>query len=152
MGFQDQCWVKEQMELRRITPEGLLKLARENPLSGFRSPMAGLKWLVKKFPAKTRSASEMDSTVRVARALSAPVEAPRCERCGNTGRILERIEGQRPRATEQYCDCPMGREIEAVEKRKQTAKAPAKDHAANGRTVWNSRVAGIGTGENHASS
>jgi hypothetical protein len=80
MGFQDQCWVKEQMESRRITPEGLLKLVRENRLSGFRSPMAGLKWLVKKFPAKTRSAAEMESAVRGPRAFSAPVETPRCER------------------------------------------------------------------------
>jgi hypothetical protein len=52
--FQDECWLKEEMELRRVPPEGLLELLRKNPLNGFRSPMAGLKWLVKKFRTKTR--------------------------------------------------------------------------------------------------
>jgi len=52
--FQDECWLIEEMELRRVPPEGLLELLRKNPLNGFRSPMAGLKWLVKKFRTKTR--------------------------------------------------------------------------------------------------
>jgi hypothetical protein len=126
MRFQDECWLKEQIELRRISPEGLLELVRKNPLSGFRSPMAGLKWLVKKFRTKTRSAAELEAAAQGAvGTLSPPAERPRCEKCGNSGRVLERIEGQRPRATDQYCDCAMGKELEAVERRLHMAAIPA---------------------------
>ena len=126
MRFQDECWLKEEMELRRVPPEALLELVRENPLGGFRSPMAGLKWLVKKFRTKTRSALELEaSTQGAAVILSPPAENPRCETCGNSGRVLERIEGQRPRTTNQYCSCRMGKELEAVERRMSEVAVPA---------------------------
>ena len=124
MRFQDERWLNEEMELRRVPPEGLLELVRQNPLSGFRSPMAGLKWLVKKFRTKTRSSPELETAAKE-RLLPQPVEGPRCQTCGNTGRVLERIEGQRPRTTEQYCACRMGKELEAVERRVHTAAVPA---------------------------
>jgi hypothetical protein len=103
MGFQDECWLREEMERRGITPEELAKLVNENPLAGFRSPMVGLKWLVKKFRTKTRSSPELETEAKAALGiLSLPAESPRCEPCGNSGRVLERIEGQRPRMTDQY--------------------------------------------------
>ena len=43
MVLQDEHWLREQMELRGITPKGLLELVRGNPLSGFHTPMAGLQ-------------------------------------------------------------------------------------------------------------
>lgn len=133
MRFQDECWLKEQIELRRISPEGLLELVRQNPLSGFRSPMAGLKWLVKKFRTKTRSSLEMEAAAQGAvGTLSPPAESPRCETCGNCGRVLERIEGQRPRATDRYCDCRMGKELEALERRPLTAGAASFLPGPNG--------------------
>ena len=125
MRCQDERWLRENMELRCITPDELLKLERENPLGGFQSPMAGLKWLVKKFGTKTKSAAHFDSEVRRRYACVPSVETPRCEKCENTGRVLERVEGeQRPKMTDQYCDCQMGKELEAVEKRKKTASTP----------------------------
>jgi helix-turn-helix protein len=133
MHFQDECWLKEQMELRRVTPEGLLQLVRKNPLSGFRSPMAGLKWLVKRFRTKTRSAPELEAAAQGAvGTLSPPAESPRCEKCGNSGRALERIESQRPRTTDQYCDCRMGKELEAIERRLRTAGGASLLDGPNG--------------------
>src|SRR5579883_21605 len=121
MSFQDECWLKEQMELRGVTPEALLRLVNDNPLGGFHSPMAAVKWLVKKFGNKTRSSRELEAANRLAAGtLSPPIEAPRCDRCSNTGRVLDRTEAQRATATEQYCDCRMGKELEAVERRIRT--------------------------------
>ena len=62
-------------------------------------------------------------------AITAPVddvkETPRCHRCGGGGMVLEHIEGQRPRQTDQYCDCQMGRDIKDIERRKaDTKKVP----------------------------
>jgi hypothetical protein len=129
MGFQDECWLKEEMERRGITPKALAKLVDENPLTGFHSPMAGLKWLVKKFRTKTRSSLELGNEAKRALGiLSPPAESPRCEPCGNSGRVLERIEGQRPRMTEQYCDCRMGKELKTVETRKRTPAVPSGAH------------------------
>jgi hypothetical protein len=75
MSSQDESWLKEQMELRCITFESFIKLLHENSLERFHSPMAGLKWLVKKFGAKTRSAREHASA---GPAVRPPVESPRC--------------------------------------------------------------------------
>ena len=61
MAFEDERWLKEQLELRRSTPDALLELVRKNPLNGFKTPMAGLKWLVKKLRAKTQSAAEREA-------------------------------------------------------------------------------------------
>lgn len=126
MSFQDESWLKEQMERRQIAPESLLELVRENQLRGFQSPMAGLKWLIKKFRLKTKSSAVLEAaaTVAVGR-MSPPAEVPRCERCGGAGRVLERIEGSRPKMTDQYCDCRLGKELEAVESRPRTAEEPA---------------------------
>ncbi len=132
MGFQDECWLKEQMELRRITPGGLVKLVSKNPLSGFRSAMAGLKWLVKKFRTKTRSAGELKAVAVVAAGtFSPPVVATRCEKCGGSGRILERINGQRPIMTDQYCDCRMGKDLEIVERKRRKATGGSDTQAAH---------------------
>jgi hypothetical protein len=115
------------MELRRISPEGLIELVGTNPLSGFRSPMAGLKWLVKRFRTKTRSSLELEAAAQGAvGTLSRPAESPRCDTCGNSGRVLERIEGKRSRATDKYCDCRMGKELEAIERRPLTAVSRAE--------------------------
>ena len=150
MGFQDECWLKEQMELRGVTPEGLVKLVHENPLNGFHSAMAGLKWLVKKFRTKTRSALELEAAAaRAASRFSAPVENPRCQKCGNTGRILERIEGHQPRMTNQYCDCRMGKDIELVERRKPKAVAPIGGPAVQHRPPLNCGAVGTETGDHH---
>ena len=150
MSFQDECWLKEQVELRQISPDALVKLVHENPLNGFHSPMAGLKWLVKSFRIKTRSAAELDSVAGARIAPSLPVEAPRCEKCDNTGRILERIEGEpRPTATDQYCDCRMGREIEAVERRKHKVTVPLDGPSAQGRPLWGSGAAYRKTGDQY---
>ena len=138
------------MELRHISPDALVKLVHENPLKGFHSPMAGLKWLVKKFRTKTRSAVDLASAVGAQSVPSLPVEAPRCEKCGNTGRILQRIEGEpRPIATDEYCDCRMGREIEAVERRKHTATATHDGNSVRGRPLWGSGAAGKETGDQY---
>jgi Helix-turn-helix domain len=129
MGFQDECWLKGEMERRGITSEELAKLVKENPLNGFRSPMAGLKWLVKKFRAKTCSSLELETeTIAALGILPPPKESPRCEPCGNTGRVLERIEGQRPRVTDQYCDCRSGKELKTIETRKAAPAVPADAH------------------------
>lgn len=128
MVSQDEHWLKEQMELRAVTPESLLELVQENPLSGFRSPMAGLKWLVKRFHVKTRSSRDLEAAAEgAAGELTPPAEAPRCRSCNNTGRVLERIEGQRPRATDQYCDCRMGKELEAAEHRIRAGEGSVPD-------------------------
>jgi helix-turn-helix protein len=149
MTFQDECWLKEQIELRHISPDALDKLVRENPLTGFHSPMAGLKWLVKKFRTKTRSAVELATGASIA--FSSPVETSRCEKCSNTGRILEPVEGElRPRATDQYCDCRMGKEIEAVERRSHKTTALLDGHTFQGRPSWGSGAAGRETGDQHA--
>jgi len=129
MGFQDECWLKEQMELRCVTPEGLLELVRENPLSGFHSSMAGLKWLVKKFRAKTRAAAEREAA-KVG-AASQSTSTQRCEKCANLGRVLERIEGQRPTMTDQYCDCPMGKKLKTIEQRNHTEVIRVDGQGAN---------------------
>jgi len=87
--------------------------------------MAGLKWLIKKFRTKTHSSVELQTEAEAAlEILSPPAESPRCEPCGNSGRVLERIEGQRPRMTDQYCNCRMGKELEAVERRQRKAAVP----------------------------
>ncbi|MBZ5609773.1 MAG: helix-turn-helix domain-containing protein [Acidobacteriia bacterium] len=138
MGYLDERWLKENMELRCITADALLKLVHENPLRGFRSPMAGLKWLAKKFRTKTKSAAHLESEVQ-RRHPRAPNEIPRCEKCQNTGRVLECVQGeQRPRATEQYCDCQMGKELEAVERRKKKASMPLDQQTGQGRPPWSS--------------
>ena len=144
MGFQDECWLKEQMELRGVTPEGLVKLVHENPLNGFHSAMAGLKWLVKKFRTKTRSAMEL--AAEAASTFRPPVETPRCEKCGSSGRIIERIEGQRPTVTDQYCDCRMGKAVAAIERRKHTAPVPADGNTIQRRPPGSSG-AGAETGD-----
>ena len=88
------------------------------------SPMAGLKWLVKKFRAKTQSAAELEAAAAsTAIQCSPPRENPRCEKCGNSGRILDRVEGRRPTITDQYCDCRMGGDLEAVERRQPNSTA-----------------------------
>ena len=115
MSVQDERWLKEQMELRQITPGGLLELERKNPLAGFRSPMAGLKWLLNKFVTKTRSHVEIETAFKAAG--PAPAEVPRCEMCAGSGRVLERTEGERPTTTDQYCDCRLGRDLKRIESR-----------------------------------
>ena len=57
MDSNDARWLREQMELRNVTPETLLKLIDENPLTGFDTPIAGLKWLLKQAKAKTNAAA-----------------------------------------------------------------------------------------------
>ena len=94
---QDETWLKEQMELRNITADALFEMVRTNPLDGFRSPMAGLKWLVKKFCSKTQLGSASEKAAGIAGRLPAKIEAPRCEKCANSGRILEYLEGVRPK-------------------------------------------------------
>jgi len=137
MDLQDECWLKEQMELRQIAPDGLAKLVRENPLNGFHTPMAGLKWLVKKFRNKTQSAADLAAgTAGLQSAPSIPAEVPRCEKCCNTGRIFQCLGGEL-RPTDQYCDCPMGRDIAAVERRKDNATASSDQHDIQGRPPWN---------------
>ena len=148
MGFQDECWLKEQMELRGVAPERFVELVRLNPLSGFRSPMAGLKWLVKKFRTKTRSAVDLESAARALSAFSPPVETPRCERCGGSGQVLERIEGQRPRMTGQYCDCRMGKQLEALER--QTDPAPVDADTERSRPSWGSGAVATEIGDHNA--
>jgi hypothetical protein len=130
MSVQDETWLKDQMELRSIPSEALAKLVNENPLPGFHTPMAGLKWLVKKFRAKTRTSLELASALGAVGTLSPPTEGPRYEICSGSGHVLERIEGQRPIMTDQYCDCRMGRELAAVDRRVRTATAPAEAQAA----------------------
>lgn len=108
------------MEQRNITPEALLELARSNPLAGFDNPMAGLKWLVKRFRSKTQTAESIESAVRRQYVFERPFDNARCEKCANTGLVLERTEGEaRPRVTDQYCDCAMGKDLKAVEKRRK---------------------------------
>ena len=129
MRYQDEIWLKEQMELRSVTPRALIELVRQNQPGGFRHPMAGLKWLVKRFRAKTQSAAEREAAARTT--ALAPRENHRCEKCGNSGRILDRVEGQRPTMTDQYCDCGMGRDLEAVERRRPSSTA--MQHQINAR-------------------
>jgi hypothetical protein len=152
MGYQDECWVKDQIELRGITPEHFVELVCRNPLSGFHTPMAGLKWLVKKFRTKTLSAVELASEAGATSPFLASVETPRCEKCGNTGRLLERVDGERPRVTDQYCDCRMGKEVLAVERRKPTATAPSDRETGSSRLPWRSAIAGGETSDHHAAS
>jgi len=137
MGCLDERWLKENMELLCIAPDALLKLVRENPLKGFRSPMAGLKWLVKRFRTKTKSAEHLESEARRRHTCAPAVETPRCDKCANTGRVLEQGEGeQRPKVTDEYCGCQMGRDLEAVEKRKENASAAQEQQNAHGRPSW----------------
>jgi hypothetical protein len=124
MNCQDERWLKEQMELRGITPDALLQLVHANPVKRFHNPMAGLKWLVKKFQAKTHSAGDLEAVTVCRGASSRPMENPRCEACSNSGRILLHVEGgSRPRVTSEYCNCQMGKDLQVVEKRKQKATA-----------------------------
>jgi len=137
MACLDERWLKENMELRGITPDALMKLVGENPLKGFRSPMAGLKWLVKKFRIKTKSAEHLESEARRRYTCAAAVEIPRCDKCANTGRVLEQSEGaQPPKVTDQYCDCQMGKELEAVESRKKKVSMPIDQQTTHGRPPW----------------
>jgi hypothetical protein len=151
MSSKDEWWLKEHMELSGIAPERLLELVDENPLHGFVNPMAGLKWLVKNFRTKSQSAVELESAAEPVRRFMAPVEGPRCERCDGTGRVLERTGGERPRLTDQYCDCPMGKDLRSVEGRKPTAMArPSEGRVEPSQVPWRPVLAGSGTGDNHA--
>ena len=113
MSYEDKRWLREQMEVRLVSPDELVKLVHANPLSSFHSPMAGLKWLVKRFRAKTRSGA--------GNRLSQVLYSPPCEKCGSTGRIIERVDGCPLRTTDQYCDCRMGKDLEIAERRKDKA-------------------------------
>ena len=119
LSFQDECWIKEEMERRHTTPEALAELVKKNPLAGFDNPVAGLKWLVKRFRFKTRSSLKLETAAQRALGIILPLtaESVRCETCNNSGRVLERTEGQRPRVTDQYCNCRMGQELESAEHR-----------------------------------
>ena len=151
MNSKDEWWLKEHMELSGIAPERLLELVNENPLHRFASPMAGLKWLVKNFRTKSQSAVELGSEAGATSRFLAPVESPRCERCDNAGRVLERVEGERPRMTGEYCDCRMGNDLLAVERRKHAATTRASDGYTEPRSLpWHSTVAGDKTGDNRA--
>jgi hypothetical protein len=125
MSAHDERWVKEQCELRGVEIATLVELLRQNPLCGFKSPMAGLKWLVKNSEAKARSTAEAEFAAHAVLPGLLSVELPRCIRCGNSGWVLERREGERPLATNQHCDCTMGRDVEAVERRRVTSAATA---------------------------
>src|ERR1041385_3588629 len=112
-------------------PRRRRKRGTRKPWLGFSAPWAARKWLVRKFRAKTQSAREREAmAVGTAIQCAPPLENPRCEKCGNSGRILERIEGQRPRMTDQYCDCRMAKDLEGVERRKQAAAGPADGEEA----------------------
>jgi hypothetical protein len=121
----DERWLKEWCELRGVEIETLAELLRQNPLGGFKSPMAGLKWLVKNAKAKSCSAAEAEHDAGVLLARLTPEQLQPCARCGNTGWVLDRREGERPVATNCICGCRMGKELEAVERRKALATASA---------------------------
>jgi hypothetical protein len=129
MDFQDECWLREQMEIRRVSPATLVELVRRNPLAGFRTPMAGLKWLLKRAGTKTRSAKEIESAAQVATARLTPRENERCQLCRNTGRVIQQDQGGQPATTDQYCQCRMGKDLERVESRKSP-----KPEGAGGRS------------------
>jgi hypothetical protein len=125
MSGQDECWLREEMQRRHATPEALAELVRKNALTGFRNPMAGLKWLVKKFGIKTRSLLELEAEAQRylgPGSLPPPEEGTRCETRNNSGRILERVDGGRPRMTDQYCDCRMGKDLKSAERRVRSGR------------------------------
>lgn len=79
--------------------------------------MAGLKWLVKNYRPKTLTAGNIEKQIAqtgIFRGIAPPAEAPRCEKCHNSGRVLERIP--------EYCDCRMGKDLKAVELRKSSTR------------------------------
>ena len=47
----------------------------------------------------------------------AMVETPRCAKCNGGGYLLELIEGQRPLQTGEFCDCKLGKDLAAIERR-----------------------------------
>lgn len=73
------------------------------------------------------------------------VETPRCAKCNGTGYVLERIEGQGPLQTGEFCACKLGKDLAVLERRaarkaaaategKQPGQAPDQNCAA-GRAV-----------------
>jgi hypothetical protein len=105
MTSKDERWLRENMETRGITPEELLKLSRDN--TAFRTPMAGLKWLVKNFQSKNKSKDDLENQLRSQNGFHQVKERPRCDVCSNTGRL----------AQGGYCECGMGKDLQRVERR-----------------------------------
>lgn len=97
----DERWLKDNMGIRGITAEQLLKLAKENPPEGFtnRGPVAGLKWLVKWYHSKTQSAEEREAELQTLRPLvypEPPKFSPSCTVCKDG--VLE----------DGFCSCKAG--------------------------------------------
>jgi hypothetical protein len=101
----------EMIEIREVPiPEAIGELRRHVP-NIWRNPDGFLIDFAKKIKTK------MPETV-VPRAVTPETRAENqpCPKCRGGGRVLELIEGQRPRQTDQYCDCPMAKSVQAADR------------------------------------
>jgi len=62
----------------------------------------------------------------------AVVETPRCAKCNGCGYLVERIEGQRPLPTGEFCACQLGQDLAALERRAAKRAAAAVERKPPG--------------------
>jgi hypothetical protein len=127
ISLADEQWLKEQMELKGITPAALLELAKQNPPANFKlGPVAALKYLVNQFVRKSKSALLHHATAEalgIGQPHQAIVETPKCAKC-EWGYLPDRS----------HCDCELGRELRRVDERAKRAPPSSETLAAKVQT------------------
>jgi hypothetical protein len=66
---------------------------------------------------------------------AAVVETPRCRHCNGGGYLLERVEGQRPQQTGEFCACKLGEDLATNQRRAAKGAAAAVKREQSGRAV-----------------
>jgi hypothetical protein len=113
----------ETIELHAVPIADAMQELRRHAPHPWRNPDGFLTHFAKKIRSKM---PERVPALQLFKTELLQVSGP-CPKCRGGGRILELTEGQRPRQTDQYCDCPRGKEINATEQRIRSASATAKN-------------------------
>ena len=113
----------ETIELQGIPIADAMQELRHHVPSAWHNPDGFLTYFAKNIRSKM---PEFAPAPQAVKAEVSKIRGP-CPKCRGGGRILELIEGQRPRQTDRYCDCPQGKEIDATERRIRSSSATAKN-------------------------